>query len=77
MTNKENTGAIFKNTYKTENDKQPDYKGGINVDGKEKDIALWLREKDGKKYFSVSISEPYKKPETAHDDEAINTDLPF
>lgn len=62
METKQNTGAIFKNDYKKEGDKQPDYKGKINVDGKDKEIALWLSEsKEGKKYFSVKISEPYKK----------------
>lgn len=63
METKANTGAIFKNDKKS--DGAPDYKGSINVDGVMKDIALWLRtSKDGtKKYFSVSISEPYRKPE--------------
>jgi uncharacterized protein (DUF736 family) len=64
MENKLNKGAIFKNANKKEGDKQPDYKGTVNVDGKEKAISLWLNtSKDGVKYFSVGISEPYKKEE--------------
>jgi uncharacterized protein (DUF736 family) len=60
-----NRGAIFKNDYK-QKDTQPDYKGKINVDGVEKEISLWVKtSKDGKSFFSASISEPYVKPEGA------------
>ncbi len=56
-----NSGAIFKNDQKG-NAAAPNYKGKINVDGKEKQIALWFREsKNGVKFFSVKISEPYVK----------------
>jgi uncharacterized protein (DUF736 family) len=58
-----NRGAIFKNTNKKE-DKHPDYRGTINVDGIEKEISLWVKtSQKGEQFFSVSISEPYKKPE--------------
>lgn len=61
--NKENQGAIFKNT-KKQNEKHPDYRGTVNVEGKEFEIALWLKESQkGTKYFSVALSEPYQKPE--------------
>lgn len=80
METKENTGAIFKNDKKT-SDKAPDYKGKINVDGVDKDIALWLREsKNGVKYFSVKIEEPFKKSETPLQESAdpkYSNDLPF
>lgn len=56
-----NRGAIFKNDYKT-TDSHPEYKGKINVDGVDKEIALWVKKtKDGKSFFSVAISEPYVK----------------
>ena len=51
----------------------------MNVDGKEKEVALWVREKkDGDKYFSMAISEPYK-PEPMPDELQNSTedDLPF
>jgi len=58
---KENKGSIFKNDYKKE-DKHPDYKGKINVEGKIYDIGLYLNEtKEGKKYFGVSIQKEYIK----------------
>lgn len=54
-----NTGAIFKNESATGN--QPAYKGKINVDGVNKQIALWVKQtKDGKPFFSVKISDEYK-----------------
>lgn len=42
METKVNTGAIFKNDKKQ--GKQPDYRGKVNVNGKEMEIALWLKE---------------------------------
>lgn len=62
METKQNTGAIFKNDKKAET--HPDYKGTINVDGKDKEIALWVKtSQKGTSYFSVKISEPYVKPQ--------------
>jgi len=54
-----NAGAIFKNETATGN--QPTYRGKINVDGVDKQIAMWVKQtKDGKPFFSVKITEPYK-----------------
>lgn len=62
MEQKVNSGAIFKNDKKTA-DNQPDYRGKINVDGKEWEISLWLRESNkGLKYFSAAIKEPWVAP---------------
>ena len=59
-----NTGAIFKNdNKKAEN--HPDYKGKVNVNGKEMEVALWMKTSaKGVKFFSVSFSEPFVKSET-------------
>ena len=55
METKVNTGAIFKNDKKQGN--QPDYRGKVNVNGKEMEIALWIKESSkGMKYFSCSFS---------------------
>jgi uncharacterized protein (DUF736 family) len=75
-----NTGAIFKNDKKADN--HPDYKGKINVDGVDKEIALWVKtSKDGtKNFFSAKISEPFVKDEiqstSAKIEESVNP-LPF
>ena len=83
MEQKQNTGAIFKNDKKTSQN-HPDYKGKINVEGKDFDVALWLKESaKGVKYFSVSISEPYVQttphvqPERTPTGDSVDDDLPF
>jgi len=86
METKTNTGAIFKNDKKTK-ETQPDYRGKVNVDGKELEISLWLKtSKAGTSYFSAAFSKPYVKPtemsETMRDNIANSipqptNDLPF
>ena len=79
MEQKENSGAIFKNNYKKA-ETHPDYKGKMNVDGKEKEVALWVREtKNGEKFFSMAISEPYKPQPVAEEltKTEVDDDLPF
>jgi uncharacterized protein (DUF736 family) len=89
MEQKINTGAIFKNDKKTA-DNQPDYRGKINVEGKELEISLWVRTaQSGVKYMSAAIKEPYVAPAPAPvlqntsekiksaADELFEDDLPF
>jgi uncharacterized protein (DUF736 family) len=77
MDNKPNTGAIFKNdNKKAEN--HPDYRGTVNVNGKEMEIALWVKQGKSGSYFSASFSEPYVKTETPTISPVVaNDDLPF
>lgn len=58
-----NSGALFKNDRK-ENSNHPDYKGNINVDGREFWLSAWVREKDGKKYFRLALT-PKDQPQDA------------
>jgi hypothetical protein len=60
-----NSGAIFKNDKKS--DKHPDYSGKINVEGKEYEIALWVKDGKNGKFFSAKLSEPFKKEESVFD----------
>ena len=77
MDNKLNTGAIFKNDKKTSQN-QPDYRGKVNVNGKEMEIALWVKQGKSGSYFSASFSEPYVKTESPTISPVIaNDDLPF
>jgi hypothetical protein len=63
MEQKDNTITIFKNDKKTA-ENQPDYKGKMMVDGKMKDVSLWVREAaSGIKYMNGPVQEPYVKPE--------------
>ena len=63
MENKLNTGAIFKNTNKKA-DNHPDYKGKVNVNGKEMEVALWIKQGKAGSFFSAAFSEPYVAPAT-------------
>ena len=58
-----NTGALFKNERKPAGSKQPDYRGKVNVDGRDLELAGWVREVRSGKFISLKISEPYVKPE--------------
>lgn len=83
MSNYDNTNriAIFKNENAKEN--QPQYKGAVNVNGKDFDVSLWVKESQhGKKYFSGSIQEPRQKDSvSSHPDNKTQVsnddDLPF
>jgi uncharacterized protein (DUF736 family) len=49
-----NRGVLFKN--EKEKDSQPDYKGTLNVEGKEYELAAWIKvSKKETKYMSLSV----------------------
>lgn len=64
---KDNTGVLFIKNKKT--DKQPDFDGEINIDGKEYKLAGWknMSEK-GTSYISLKVSKPEKKTDFLNDD---------
>lgn len=73
-----NSGILFKN--ESDNEKAPAYKGKINVDGKEYELAAWIREaKSGKgKFMSLKVQEPrQKKPEPAKEIADMDDDVPW
>jgi len=77
METRNNTGAIFKNdNKKAEN--HPDYKGKVNVNGKDMEVALWMKTSaKGVKFFSASFSEPFVKgePQINKNEPQINSTL--
>jgi len=79
-----NSGILFKNDYKEEGSKQPDYKGSFtDANGEEKDLAAWIRTANsGKKFLSVKVSDKYVKQEVSTDSAPViadepNDDIPF
>ena len=60
METKNNTGNLFSNDQKG-NDKAPNYKGKVKVNGKDMEIAAWVKEGKNGKYLSLSFKEPFKK----------------
>ena len=64
-----NTGVLFKNNQEG-NPSRPWYKGKINIEGQEYELAAWVREskKDGSKFLSLKAS-PAKEKGEARDRE--------
>jgi uncharacterized protein (DUF736 family) len=72
MSNYDNTnkGALFTNDQKG-NEKAPNYKGKLNVNGKEYEIAGWVRQGNSGSFLSLTISEPFKKDNPSGNKSAI------
>lgn len=62
MTDFDNTnrGVLFKNDRK-DSDKHPDYKGNINVDGREFWLSAWIKDGKSGKFMSLSIQPKEKQ----------------
>lgn len=74
---KENTGSVFTNDKKG-NDKAPDLKGQVNVGGKLYDVAMWVKEGNKGKYYSMKVDEPRQRIAGAGLGQAPESDgLPF
>lgn len=84
MEHKENTGVLFRNKYK-EKDSQPDYKGTALIDGKLKEVAMWVNtSKSNVQYFKAQFQDSTKEVEQGgiqkdHEikKKQIDDDLPF
>jgi len=54
---KEGDISIFKNNFKNAKN-QPDYKGSYRKNGRDYQVALWIKEdKNGKKFFTGKLSD--------------------
>lgn len=77
-----NRGSLGKNKNKT-SDKHPDYKGKLNIDGREYWLSGWVKETNGDKWVSLSVQEKEQKqdhsaPAREYKEEAMSDDsLPF
>ncbi len=77
-----NQGVLFRNETATEENKQPYMSGKCEVNGKEMQIAAWMREsKNGKKFLSLKFQEPRKQEIPVKNNDNTNTtadaDIPF
>lgn len=73
---KEGQITIFKNSKKTE-EKHPDYKGECLIEGKLKDVALWIKEGKNGKFFGGKISEKRTQSENNTPAPEPSDDIPF
>lgn len=55
----EGQGSLFRNSYRQEGSRQPEYQGQAKINGRMMRISAWVRQtQSGEKYFSLAISEP-------------------
>jgi len=55
MEKRDNSGVLFKNENK-DNEKKPDYKGSIMVDGNEYWLSAWIKEGKSGKFMGLALS---------------------
>ena len=78
---RDNSGVLFRND-KRENEKAPNYKGNITVDGKDYWLSAWVKEGKSGKFMGLAVSpkEEYK-PKPSERSKATGfdnaEDLPF
>jgi hypothetical protein len=74
-----NSGTLFRND-KKETEKHPDYKGSINIEGREYWLSGWLNQsKNGQKYQKLSATPKDAQKEQApqQQDNFQDQDIPF
>ena len=70
-----NKGVLFVNTYREEGDNKPAYKGSLNVEGEEIQLAAWENvSKGGNAYLSLRVSEPRDDTDKSDSD---SDEVPF
>ena len=53
---KDNSGNLFKNTYKEEGSKQPDFKGDVIIGGNVMKASAWInKDKNGNHYIGLQF----------------------
>ena len=73
----EKSGALFKNERATEENRQPQYRGSVTVEGVEYSVSSWIKtSKKGTKFMSLKLEVKEERPVSAASS-AVDEDAPF
>ena len=73
----EKSGALFKNERATEENRQPQYRGSVTVNGVEYSVSSWIKtSKKGTKFMSLKLEEKEDKP-VSPAASTVDEDAPF
>tara|TARA_R110000787_G_scaffold60306_4_gene136866 strand:- start:323 stop:577 length:255 start_codon:yes stop_codon:yes gene_type:complete len=79
---KELSGSLFRNTYKSK-PSQPDHRGSCKIGDEEYDISAWVKDGKSGKFFSLAFQKKFVKENDPsllfNKDDGIDTDedIPF
>ena len=75
--NEPGKGVLFRNRFKEENEKRPDFVGSLNVEGVDYELAAWQNtSKNGVKYLSLRLGEEVQEKENEVT-EKTDDEVPF
>ena len=75
---RDNSGVLFKSD-KIENERSPQYKGNITVEGKDYWISAWVKEGKSGKFMGLAVNPKDAQPPAANPKKIVydDSDIPF